>query len=105
LVAALQSNHLAHAALDVFENEPPAKDSPLRSQPRLILSDHIAWYSEESQEELQLTAAQEIVRACTGGLPLAVANPEVLKRLGRFAEWTPNYNARWQLKRVAALAI
>jgi len=36
-------------------------------------------------------------------LPLAVANPEVLHRLGRFKEWTPNPEARWQLKRLSDL--
>lgn len=103
LLEALQSGHLAHAALDVFEAEPVPADSPLRTQPRLTLSDHVAWYSEESQFELKATAAEETVRVCTGGLPLAVANPEVLRRLGRFEQWTPNYNARWQLKRAAML--
>lgn len=104
LLEALDSGHLAHAALDVFEEEPPVLNSPLRAHPRLIMSDHIAWYSEESQRELKITAAEEVVRVCTGKLPLAIANPEVLQRLGRFQEWVPNYNAQWQLKRLAALA-
>jgi D-3-phosphoglycerate dehydrogenase len=104
LVDALQSGRLAQAGLDVFEEEPLPPNSPLRRHPRIIVSDHVAWYSEESQAELQRTAAEEIVRVCTGGLPLAVANPEVLRRLGRFLEWKPNSNARWQLKRLSALA-
>jgi D-3-phosphoglycerate dehydrogenase len=101
LLESLDSGHLGGAGVDVFENEPPPVDSRLRSHPRLIVSDHVAWYSEESQIELKITAAEEVVRVCTGGLPLAVANPEVLKRLGRFQEWVPNYNARWQLARLA----
>ncbi len=101
---ALDAGHLAQAALDVFEHEPPAPGSPLRHHPRLILSDHVAWYSEESQAELQQTAAEEAVRVCSGSLPLAVANPEVLHVLGRVQEWTPNYNAQWQLKRLVALS-
>jgi D-3-phosphoglycerate dehydrogenase len=104
LIAALEHGRLAQSGLDVFEHEPPSIDSPLRRDPRIVLSDHVAWYSEESQVELRITAAEEAVRACTGGLPLAIANPEVLHRLGRFSEWVPNDNARWQLKRVAALS-
>ncbi|MFO1497922.1 MAG: C-terminal binding protein [Verrucomicrobiota bacterium] len=104
LLAALRSGRLAQAALDVFEHEPPAPDSPLRHQPGLIISDHVAWYSEESQAELQRTAAEEVVRVCQGGLPRAIANPEVLERLGRVLDWVPNDNARWQLKRLAALS-
>ena len=53
--------------------------------------------------ELKKTAAEEAVRVCQGGLPISIANPEVLHRLGRFAEWTPNDNARWRLKRIEAL--
>jgi D-3-phosphoglycerate dehydrogenase len=102
LLDALNSGALAHAALDVFETEPPPADSPLRRHPHLLVSDHVAWYSEESQVELKRTAAQEMVRVCTGGLPLAIANPEVLQRLGRLSEWEPNYNARWQLQRLAS---
>jgi D-3-phosphoglycerate dehydrogenase len=102
LLDALDAGHLAHAALDVFEVEPPVNPR-LRTHPRLIVSDHVAWYSEESQTELQITAAEEVVRVCTGGLPLAVANPEVLRKMGRLEEWMPNYNARWQLKRLARI--
>jgi D-3-phosphoglycerate dehydrogenase len=103
LLRALDSGQLSCAALDVFEEEPPAADSPLRRHPRLVATDHMAWYSEESQLELQRRAGEEIVRCCTGGLPEAIANPEVLKKLGRSHEWTPNHLARWQARRAAAL--
>ncbi len=103
LLVALSEGRIAQAGLDVFEVEPPPADSPLRTHPRITVSDHVAWYSEESQTQLKITAAEEVVRACTGGLPIAIANPDVLNLLGRVAEWMPNDNARWQLKRIAAL--
>jgi D-3-phosphoglycerate dehydrogenase / 2-oxoglutarate reductase len=99
LLQALDSGLLSCAALDVFEEEPLAADSALRQHPRLILTDHMAWYSEESQIELQTRAAEEVVRCCRGGLPEAIANPDVLAKLRRVSEWTPNYLARWQAKR------
>ncbi|MBE7501820.1 MAG: C-terminal binding protein [Verrucomicrobiales bacterium] len=101
LLAALNAGRVNAAGLDVFEEEPLAASSPLRGHPRVVLSDHTAWYSEESLAELQRTVAEEAVRVCTGGLPVALANPEVLQRLGRASEWTPNDSARWQLKRLA----
>jgi len=100
LSEALDAGHLASAGLDVFEEEPLLANSPLRQHPRLVLTDHTAWYSEESQQQLQRTAVEEMVRVCTGGLPLSLANPEVLRRLRRFDEWTPSEMARWQLKRL-----
>ena len=100
LLEMLQANPSAQAALDVFEEEPLSPKSRLRCHPRVTLSDHTAWYSEESQAELQRTAAEEVARVCTGGLPRSLANPEVLKKLGRFDEWQPAENMRWQLKRL-----
>jgi D-3-phosphoglycerate dehydrogenase / 2-oxoglutarate reductase len=103
LLEAIDSDHLALAALDVFEEEPLAADSPLRRHPRILVTDHMAWYSEESQAELQRTAAEELARVCTGGLPRSLANPEVIERLGRMKEWEPAENMLWQLKRLRGL--
>ena len=77
-------------------------NSPLRSHPKILLTDHMAWYSEESQLQLQKSAAEAIATICTGGLPGSMANPEVLYKLGRFEEWQPSESARWQLKRLKA---
>jgi D-3-phosphoglycerate dehydrogenase len=104
LLAALDRGHIAAAGMDVFEEEPLPANSPLRKHPRLVLTDHVAWYSEESQQELQRIAAEELARVARGGLPTSVANPEVIQRLGRMAEWHPGDNIRWQLKRLEALA-
>jgi D-3-phosphoglycerate dehydrogenase len=100
LIEALNARPLAQAGLDVFEEEPLPAESPLRRHPRITLTDHTAWYSEESQVDLQRMAAEEVSRVCTGGLPRSLANPEVLKQLGRFEEWQPAENMRWQLKRL-----
>ena len=99
LPAALDGNRLARVALDVFEDEPLPIDSPLRCHPRILLTDHMAWYSEESQIQLQTSAARVLATACTGGLPGSLSNPEVLKRLGRYDQWVPADCMRWQLAR------
>ena len=100
LLEALDVRPRAQAGLDVFEDEPLPANSPLRHHPRVTVTDHTAWYSEESQVDLQRTAAEEVARVCTGGLPRSLANPEVLKKLCHFAEWQPAENMRWQLKRL-----
>jgi D-3-phosphoglycerate dehydrogenase len=99
LPAALESNRLSRVALDVFEDEPLPVDSPLRSHPRILLTDHMAWYSEESQIQLQTSAARVLATVCTGGLPGSLSNPEVLNRLGRYGQWLPAECMRWQLAR------
>jgi D-3-phosphoglycerate dehydrogenase / 2-oxoglutarate reductase len=100
LLAALDDGRLSGAALDVFEDEPLPADSPLRRHDKVVLTDHTAWYSEESQVELQRTAAEAVVTACSGGLPGSLANPLVVRRLERWDEWLPAENMRWQLKRL-----
>jgi len=104
LIRGLSRRRPARAALDVFEEEPLALASPLRGHPGVLLTDHMAWHSEESQVQLQTSAARSLATACTGGLPGSVANPEVLHRLGRFDEWEPAPCMRWQLERMARRA-
>ncbi|MFO8007727.1 MAG: C-terminal binding protein [Candidatus Brocadiia bacterium] len=100
LLESLDGGQLAAAALDVFEEEPLPHDSPLRAHPRVTLTDHTAWHSEESQVELQTSAARAVATVCTGGLPASVGNPEVIERLGRLDEWEPAECMQWRLKRM-----
>jgi D-3-phosphoglycerate dehydrogenase / 2-oxoglutarate reductase len=62
------------AGLDVFESEPPPADHPLFASSDVVLSDHTAWYSETSIEELQSGAAQEVARVFAGEPPHSWVN-------------------------------
>jgi len=74
LAEALQSGRLFGAGLDVFEHEPPGRDHPLMSTPNTILTDHTAWYSEESVSVLQEKASLEVRRVLDGEDPLHWVN-------------------------------
>jgi D-3-phosphoglycerate dehydrogenase len=50
LLGALESGHLAGAALDVLPSEPPTRARPAPSAPRLVVTPHAAWYSAEAEE-------------------------------------------------------
>ncbi len=58
LAAALKTNKVVGAGLDVFEKEPLAADSPLRSMPNVILTSHAASVSTRAVELLQIQAAE-----------------------------------------------
>ena len=66
LLDALDSGHLAGAALDVFQPEPLPVDHRLRSHPNTVLTPHAAFYSEQSIRDLQRLAAEEAFRAGRG---------------------------------------
>jgi D-3-phosphoglycerate dehydrogenase len=74
LAAALDKGQLAGAALDVVEKEPPS-GSPVLGRDNVILSPHTAFYSEESLVELQIKAAEEVVRVLSGQAPKNPVNP------------------------------
>lgn len=58
LIAALQSGAIHSAGLDVFEQEPPAADNPLRTMPNVVLTSHAASVSEKAVDVLQQKAAE-----------------------------------------------
>lgn len=60
LVAALNDGTLAGAALDVFESEPLAEDSPLRAVPNLMLTPHLGASSEEAQQRVSTEIARQM---------------------------------------------
>jgi D-3-phosphoglycerate dehydrogenase len=69
LAAALSEGLIAGAGLDVFEEEPLQTDHPLLRCPNVLLTSHIAWFSDASVSRLQRLAAEEAVRAIKGMPP------------------------------------
>ncbi|HEU0201607.1 MAG TPA: C-terminal binding protein, partial [Burkholderiaceae bacterium] len=69
LVEALKQDRIFGAGIDVYEAEPPRAGHPLFALDNAVLSDHTGWYSEESVEELQTKAAEEVARVLRGEPP------------------------------------
>ncbi len=66
LLAALDDGRIAAAGLDVLVEEPPPAAHPLWHDPRVILTPHSAWYSEESMVALKRLLAEDIARVLAG---------------------------------------
>ena len=77
VAVALDDGRLFAVALDVTEPDPLRADHPLRVHPRVLLTPHMGFYSVEAQQELQRSAAEEVVRALKGEPPRCPVNPEV----------------------------
>ncbi len=77
LVAGLAIGSPAVAALDVFDPEPADASIFADVLDSVIMTPHIAWYTEESEKALRIKTAEEARRLLDGDAPLhAVPIPE-----------------------------
>lgn len=61
LAEALKSGHVAGAALDVYEKEPPPADWPLRGMPNVVLTPHLGASTHEAQESVGVEVCEQMV--------------------------------------------
>ncbi len=69
LLAALDAGILGGAGLDVLPEEPIPRNSPLLSDPRVVLTPHAAFFSLEAEQELRRKAAQNLITWLATGRP------------------------------------
>jgi len=81
LYKALKNGWINAAALDVLEKEPPSAHEPLLKLENVIVTPHIAWYSEKSVLRLQRIPAEEVARVLMGERPRHPVNPEILPKI------------------------
>ncbi|KAJ2039524.1 D-3-phosphoglycerate dehydrogenase 2 [Coemansia sp. S16] len=78
LAAALNSGHLAGAAVDVYPSEPlangPGFESPLRNCPNTLLTPHIGGSTEEAQRMIGIEVATSIVKYINSGASVNAVN-------------------------------
>jgi phosphoglycerate dehydrogenase-like enzyme len=66
LIAALQRGAIAGAALDVFEQEPPAADNPLWTMPHVIMTPHVSGMLDTNTERVVGIFADNMRRYLSG---------------------------------------
>jgi D-3-phosphoglycerate dehydrogenase len=86
LAEAIRSGHVAGAALDVLEQEPPPKDHPLLQLEQVICTPHLGASTGEAQVNVAIAIAQQVADfLCRGIIQNAVnvpsLSPEVLQVL------------------------
>lgn len=79
LYDALKSESISGAGLDVMVENSPPRDHPLLSLENIIITPHVAFFSQESTLELEQRAAAEVVSVMQGRMPDNLVNPAVLE--------------------------
>jgi D-3-phosphoglycerate dehydrogenase len=77
LIKAIQAGWISGAGLDVLSEEPPRSDHPLLRFHNVILTPHIAWYSEEAVRKMGLAASEEVLRVFQGDFPICLVNKDI----------------------------
>lgn len=79
LLAALDTGHVAAAALDVFDAEPPAPDDALVAHPRALATPHVAAWTVELCRNHTNAILDNLRRIAAGEAGATIANPEVFE--------------------------
>lgn len=61
LLEALENGHVGFAALDVFDQEPPAADNPLVLSEKTVCTPHLGASTKEAQDKVAIDIANQIV--------------------------------------------
>ena len=80
LVRALTEGWIAAAGLDVLEQEPPAPDHPLFKLNNVVITPHIAGYSDEHQEKGWRLSIEAAMALAQGRWPRSCINRAVKPR-------------------------
>jgi D-3-phosphoglycerate dehydrogenase / 2-oxoglutarate reductase len=81
LTRALREGRIAGAGLDVLEQEPPDPANPLLRMSNVVVTPHMASYSNEANVTRRRRLGSDIAAVLMGRRPPHVVNPAVLDRL------------------------
>lgn len=77
LLRALKEGWIAGAGLDVFEQEPTPADNPLLRLSNIVVTPHIAGYSDEFWDNFWLFSLETVIDVANGRMPRSYVNRDV----------------------------
>lgn len=77
LYEALRAGHLRGAGLDVWQQEPPARDAPLLGLANVVATFHTAGVTHEARRNVARSSAMQLAAMLRGERPPQLVNPEV----------------------------
>jgi D-3-phosphoglycerate dehydrogenase len=80
LARAVAEGWIAGAAVDVLTQEPPSVSHLLLDFEQVIVTPHVAFYSDQAISELGSKAARNVADVLSGRIPDAIVNPTVLEQ-------------------------
>ena len=95
LLEALEGGHVACAALDVFDPEPPPADNPLVLSDKTVCTPHLGAYTKEAQDKVAIDIANQIVDFFKNGVIKNSVNApsvslEVAKQISPYLKLSEN---------------
>ncbi len=75
LVRVLEDGHLAGAALDVFDPEPPRPDNPLLHMPNVVVTPHIASNTDKGYWRMSQSVVDQVLQLVAGERPTFLIDP------------------------------
>ena len=85
LTTALQEGRLRGAGLDVTDPEPLPREHPLLVMPNVVITPHLAWYSEEAMWAMRRSIVEDVINLSQGIMPATVVNPAVLPETAEYS--------------------
>ncbi len=83
LAAALDTGGIGGAGLDVFSDEPLTRDHPLAGRDNVILTPHLAWYTQEAFERVERQTLESVLDILNDKIPRNLKNTDVVDSVRR----------------------
>lgn len=81
LLNAIESGHIAGAAIDVFMSEPPVVDGTSRrliTHPKVIATPHLGASTVEAQENVSIDVCEQVLAILSGDVPRSAVNAPLI---------------------------